>query len=623
MNRVIGVLGAFGLVLGLGACSGGGDGTPPDPPIEGDDYQLSDVDALLEGAPDNVDLPEEGKADATYPAQFDLVATQSPVRSQGRRGVCSIFSTTGLMEHLYLKEGTLEAPDFSEQFLQWSVKNEVGSFPNTSGSNARSNLDALSRHGSVLEADWPYEASGWGTSNDEACTGDEQPTRCYTNGEPPASALAATRWHVPRGRWINSRPRSIKGHMSASGTAVVAGMTFFYQAWGHGGTMLPRYTGYRSQGYIVAPNDADVTDSELRRAGHSILLVGWDDDLEVQAVDENGVLAVDDAGEPVMQKGFFLFKNSWGTGWGQENPFGDGYGWISYEYVERFASIYASGVPELMLAEVCGDGRDNDFNGAADCADAACSGMPACSDPTTMHENTTAAAIPDNDPTGVTSTLEVTEAGTLSSVAVDVEITHSYRGDLLVTLEKGDTVVTLHDREGAGADDVVRTFDVTDFNGEDAAGTWALRVVDSANADTGSIVRFGLTLTRCAGDCGTPAVMRRYENDTLGVIPDNDTAGVSSDIEVPDAGTIAAVRVHVDITHAFPFDLTLTLQRVGGGEVVLVENPDTEDPAFVRSFTLADFNGEDAAGTWRLVVSDGAAGDEGTLNSWALEVTPG
>ena len=84
---------------------------------------LVDRDVLLEGAPDNETLPGERKSDVTYPATFDdLVELQSSVKSQGSRGVCSIFSTVGLMEHLYIKEGTYQNPDFSEQYLQWSVK---------------------------------------------------------------------------------------------------------------------------------------------------------------------------------------------------------------------------------------------------------------------------------------------------------------------------------------------------------------------------------------------------------------------------------------------------------------------------------------------------------------------
>ena len=95
-----------------------------------------------------------------------------------------------LMEHLYISEGTIASPDFSEQFLQWSAKSELGSFPNTGGSSARSNIQALNQYGTVLESDWAYESSPWGTSDDAACTGDSQPTHCYTNGEPPAEALA-------------------------------------------------------------------------------------------------------------------------------------------------------------------------------------------------------------------------------------------------------------------------------------------------------------------------------------------------------------------------------------------------------------------------------------------------
>ena len=58
----------------------------------------------------------DGKFDVTLPKEFDLLDTMGPVRNQRSRGVCSIFSTIGLMEHLYIKEGTITNPDFSEQW---------------------------------------------------------------------------------------------------------------------------------------------------------------------------------------------------------------------------------------------------------------------------------------------------------------------------------------------------------------------------------------------------------------------------------------------------------------------------------------------------------------------------
>ena len=61
---------------------------------------LSDWEALFADTPDPKTLPDELKADQDFPKQFDLVDLQSPVKSQGSRGVCSIFSTVALMEHL-------------------------------------------------------------------------------------------------------------------------------------------------------------------------------------------------------------------------------------------------------------------------------------------------------------------------------------------------------------------------------------------------------------------------------------------------------------------------------------------------------------------------------------------
>ena len=177
------------------------------------------ADPLFDGAPANGSLPDENKADAIYPAQFDLAADQSPVKSQGRRGVCSIFATAALMENLYIKAGRRDA-DFSEQYMQWSVKEQVRDFRNTEGSNASSNLEAASDYGIVEESAWPYESSPWSAANDPGCTGGENlPVQCYTNGAPPASATAATKWKLPRGRYLNTN--SIKAHLTEKKSGVV------------------------------------------------------------------------------------------------------------------------------------------------------------------------------------------------------------------------------------------------------------------------------------------------------------------------------------------------------------------------------------------------------------------
>jgi hypothetical protein len=148
----------FALVAPLAACAGDPPGSPYD-----DDFALSSEDPLFDGAPDNDTLPDENKADAEYPATFDLVSEQSSVKSQGSRGVCSIFATTALMENLYIKAGVRDA-DFSEQYMQWSAKEQVRDFRNTDGSNASANLRAASDFGIVEERFWPYQSSPWTAS---------------------------------------------------------------------------------------------------------------------------------------------------------------------------------------------------------------------------------------------------------------------------------------------------------------------------------------------------------------------------------------------------------------------------------------------------------------------------
>ncbi|MBU0550386.1 proprotein convertase P-domain-containing protein [Myxococcota bacterium] len=499
----------------------------PTPPVEdsSDEAPLMDLDVLLEGAPDPSTLPDEAKADQVFPKRFDLVEFQSPVKSQGRRGVCSIFSTIALMEHLYIREGTFSAPDFSEQFLQWSVKAEVGAFQKTAGSNAGRNLEAIARYGVVEESIYPYDPNPWNSTHDERCAGDDRPMVCHTNGEPSDEVKNAKRWKLPSDRWISSRVNNIKSFMFENKVSVVAGGQFFYQSWNHGSSTLPISNEYKMKGYILSPNDEDHRLSTEKRAGHSILLVGWDDDLSVPMLDKEGKKIVGADGQPVMETGFFLFKNSWGTGaFGTENPFGAGYGWISMRYVEDHMSISGTTVPKLTFnepevcddgvdnngdlrvdcddpkcasadecvappaVEVCDDGVDNNEDGAVDCADEGCAETEACQAKVLHGESQAALEIPDNQPSGVLDSILIDGEGQISRMEVHVEIAHSYQGDLVVRLYSPTMeMVTLQSREGQGTDDLRKTFDVKDFVGQNASGEWILEVSDHAGTDTGTL----------------------------------------------------------------------------------------------------------------------------------------
>jgi hypothetical protein len=461
------------------------------------DPPLADVDELLAGAPKADEIPSEFKADEVLPQVFsDLVQTQTSVKSQGSRGVCSIFATAALMEHLYLIEGSVRGPDFSEQYLQWSAKVQVGSFPNTSGSNAVYNLEAITDFGIPVEAAWPYESLQWGASQDPACAGTEGlPTRCYTNGDPPQAALDSDKFFLPPSRWLSRS--DIKAHMFTRRTAVVVGFDFFYQSWNHRRSTLPINTHNWDQGYVLYPNARDKQISREQRAGHAILLVGWDDTLEVPIRDENGAQVLGTDGQPVVEKGFYIFKNSWGSGgFGIDNPHGAGYGYISQRYIHEFGSMRVTDVPVVEVKrEVCDDGTDNDGDEQADCDDSDCAADAACQgggDEITF-EGEGGLSIPDNNATGISSPLVADQGGSIASLTVKVDVGHTYRGDLRVSLHRGSEAVVLHDRKGGSADDLVETFEVDGWNGQDLAGEWRLVIVDLASRDLGTLRSWSLT----------------------------------------------------------------------------------------------------------------------------------
>ncbi len=112
----------------------------------------------------------------------------------------------------------------------------------------------------------------------------------------------------------------------------------------------------------------------------------------------------------------------------------------------------------------------------------------------TVFENTADVAIPDN---GAAVTSSVTVSGVAgnapSSLAVGVDIVHTWRGDLVVDLVAPDgTVYNLHNRTGSGTDNIQQTYTVN-ASAEVANGVWKLRVQDTASADTGYINGFKLT----------------------------------------------------------------------------------------------------------------------------------
>jgi subtilisin-like proprotein convertase family protein len=113
-------------------------------------------------------------------------------------------------------------------------------------------------------------------------------------------------------------------------------------------------------------------------------------------------------------------------------------------------------------------------------------------------------AIPDNTPAGVTNDIVIVPALTLTNVQASVNITHTYKGDLIVELRHGATNVRLHNRTGGSTDNIVASYPPTtvdgpgtlaNFNGQNSAGTWTLFVSDNANIDVGTLNQWCIVLT--------------------------------------------------------------------------------------------------------------------------------
>lgn len=111
-------------------------------------------------------------------------------------------------------------------------------------------------------------------------------------------------------------------------------------------------------------------------------------------------------------------------------------------------------------------------------------------------------AIPDATPPGIASTLEITTNGKLKNIRVNVEIAHTYIGDLYVELvAPSDHSASLHNRTGGGRDDLRVSFDeslapaLEVFKDEQIQGSRVLRVHDLVGYDTGTLERWSMDIT--------------------------------------------------------------------------------------------------------------------------------
>lgn len=250
-------------------------------------------------------------------------------------------------------------------------------------------------------------------------------------------------------------------------------------------------------------------------------------------------------------------------------------------------------------------------------------------DQTTRVSVSTAAnlTIPDRNPVGVVSGINVTDRGVIQSLRLSVDVAHTWIGDLLVEVTGPDGQrVSLHNRSGNNSDNIVQSFDLSTtpdlarFHGGDIHGTWLLRVSDHAFKDEGTLNQWGLE-----AQIVVPNELR-FESSPGVIIPDDNAAGVTDTITVSDPRSIDQVSIEVDITHRWRGDLVVELTGPQGHSVVLHDREGYDADNIRRTYTvqdvpgLAQFEGQPANGDWVLKCSDREGWIVGKLVSWALVI---
>ncbi|MDH5218320.1 MAG: proprotein convertase P-domain-containing protein, partial [Gammaproteobacteria bacterium] len=118
-----------------------------------------------------------------------------------------------------------------------------------------------------------------------------------------------------------------------------------------------------------------------------------------------------------------------------------------------------------------------------------------------------ALAIPDNQQAGISSGLTIAGSGVVKAIEVQVAITHTYIGDLQIELHSpagNSALLRGTDWRREQNLDAVYNLETTptlqSLVGDQAVGSWTLRVRDLAGYDTGTLDRWSLALTTSVGE---------------------------------------------------------------------------------------------------------------------------
>lgn len=227
--------------------------------------------------------------------------------------------------------------------------------------------------------------------------------------------------------------------------------------------------------------------------------------------------------------------------------------------------------------------------------------------------------IPDNDPNGVSDTINVPDSGNIADVNVNVSIVHTFIGDLTIDVEHAGITVRLWDRQCAGNDDLDIIFDdegdpvlcatptvgrfqpvqpLDVYDNGDITGDWTIKVVDNAPQDIGTLVAWGITGTLRGFECCVAV--------QTGSNPPDGAIDAREEHKASEPGNLTGLRAFV-----LTFDDNTSVVRqcfsvaeTGGGEPPVVVRVDRLENNEVR----VNFNRPITVQEWTTLAYNGVGG---------------
>ncbi|OUR95354.1 hypothetical protein A9Q84_16080 [Halobacteriovorax marinus] len=310
---------------------------------------------------------------------LSVIDNMTPVRAQVSRGTCSIFSATAMLEGmLRIKFAKDETLDLSEEFLEFYA---VGG-RTSDGSSSGANFRVIYKRGLPSETTLPYIGVSWvdmpmlalAVKRCGHLSGDPKTACLLVHRDPalkrmndrqildqtlptfdPELVAAKVEGREFRSEYLSKRSRTPNSRITTlanlrrvlnAGRPLTMGISFYYGAWNHRKADelgIGRSDANWKAGIVGYPEvgSVDRVKSKEAAAGHSILIVGYDENKVV----ETEVLMEDGTKKKFSYKGVYYFKNSWGiTGFGKSINIKDeikpGYGMITMKYAHEMGSFY-------------------------------------------------------------------------------------------------------------------------------------------------------------------------------------------------------------------------------------------------------------------------------------------